>query len=61
MSDDVHPNFSWVPKPRLDTSKIVYIGLRDLDDGEKKILRDLNIKAFSMFEVDKFGISKHLW
>jgi arginase len=36
----------------------VYIGLRDVDAGEKKILRDNNIKCFSMHEVDKYGIGK---
>lgn len=47
----------WVP-PVLKPEKIVYIGLRDVDPGEKKILKDLGIKAFSMHEVDKYGIGK---
>lgn len=49
--------FAWV-KPVLKPSKIVYIGLRDIDAGEKKILKDNKIKAFSMHEVDKYGIGK---
>ncbi|ORY97108.1 hypothetical protein BCR41DRAFT_364671 [Lobosporangium transversale] len=49
--------FSWV-KPCLSPDRIVYIGLRDVDAGEKKILREHGIKAFSMHEVDKYGISK---
>ncbi|KAF4615206.1 hypothetical protein D9613_003196 [Agrocybe pediades] len=49
--------FSWV-KPLLKPEQLVYIGLRDVDAGEKKILRDNNIKAFSMHEVDKYGIGK---
>lgn len=49
--------FSWV-KPILKPDSIVYIGLRDVDAGEKKILRENNIKAFSMHEVDKYGIGK---
>ena len=49
--------FSWV-KPLLKPERLVYIGLRDVDAGEKKILRDNNIKAFSMHEVDKYGIGK---
>ena len=49
--------FSWV-KPALATSRIVYIGLRDVDAGEKRILRENNIKAFSMHDVDKHGIGK---
>ncbi|KAJ7578404.1 Ureohydrolase [Mycena floridula] len=49
--------FSWV-KPCLSPERLVYIGLRDVDAGEKKILKDNKIKAFSMHEVDKFGIGK---
>ena len=49
--------FSWV-KPLLKPSRIVYIGLRDLDVGEKKILKENGIKAFSMHEVDRWGIGR---
>lgn len=49
--------FSWV-KPLLKAEHLVYIGLRDVDAGEKRILRENNIKAFSMHEVDKYGIGK---
>jgi len=49
--------FSWVPTI-LKPERLVYIGLRDVDAGEKKILREHNIKAFSMHEVDKYGIGK---
>jgi len=52
------PQFSWIPQPLLTPEKLVYIGLRDVDAGEKKILRDNGIKAFSMHEVDKYGIGK---
>ncbi|RXW22337.1 hypothetical protein EST38_g3540 [Candolleomyces aberdarensis] len=51
------PEFSWV-KPLLKPDSIVYIGLRDVDAGEKQILREHNIKAFSMHEVDRYGIGK---
>lgn len=56
--NDHKPNeFGWV-KPVLKTDRLVYIGLRDIDSGEKKILKDNNIRAFSMHEVDKYGIGK---
>ncbi|KAH8827364.1 arginase [Flagelloscypha sp. PMI_526] len=51
------PEFDWV-KPVLTPSRIVYIGLRDIDAGEKRILKENGIKAFSMHEVDKYGIGK---
>ena len=51
------PEFAWV-KPVLRADRLVYIGLRDLDSGEKRILKKNGIKAFSMHEVDKYGIGK---
>ncbi|XP_043920512.1 arginase-1 [Protopterus annectens] len=51
------PGFSWV-KPCLSSKDIVYIGLRDVDDGEHAILQQYNIKFYSMTEVVKLGIAK---
>ncbi|PNS20735.1 Arginase [Sphaceloma murrayae] len=51
--------FGWLKdEHRISTKKLVYIGLRDVDQGEKKILRENNIKAFSMHDIDKHGIGK---
>jgi arginase len=49
--------FEWV-RPTLSPNRLVYIGLRDLDPAEKQIIKYLGIKAFSMHEVDKYGIGK---
>ncbi|ODV97833.1 hypothetical protein PACTADRAFT_185871 [Pachysolen tannophilus NRRL Y-2460] len=51
------PHFKWL-RPNLRADRIAYIGLRDVDKGEKKILKDLGITAFSMYHVDKYGIGK---
>lgn len=37
----------------LSLRKLVYIGLRDVDRGEKEILRKHGVKAFSMHDIDK--------
>lgn len=39
----------------LSLKKLVYIGLRDIDRGEKRILREHGVKAFSMHDIDKYG------
>jgi arginase len=54
---DVAPFSGWI-KPCLKPSDIVYIGLRDLDTEERKILRDLGIKCFTMHEVDRHGVGE---
>ncbi|KLO19223.1 arginase [Schizopora paradoxa] len=51
------PEYDWI-KPILTPDRLVYIGLRDVDKGEKMILKKHGIKAFSMHEVDKYGIGK---
>ncbi|EFQ36262.1 arginase [Colletotrichum graminicola] len=51
--------FGWLrDEHRLSLKKLVYIGLRDVDPGEKRILRENGIKAFSMFDIDRYGIGR---
>lgn len=51
--------FGWIKdEHRINHSKIVYIGLRDVDIPEKKILRDHGIRGFSMHDIDRHGIGK---
>jgi arginase len=51
--------FGWLKEHHmLSTKKLVYIGLRDIDKGEKKILKEYGIKAFSMHDIDRHGIGR---
>jgi arginase len=46
--------FGWLQDDHmLSLKKLVYIGLRDVDRGEKQILRENGIRAFSMHDIDK--------
>jgi len=52
--------FGWIKdEQRISTKKLVYIGLRDIDRGERKILRDHGIKAFSMHDIDRYALLSH--
>lgn len=56
---DEIPGYKWMSKvPKLDPSKLVYVGLRDLDTFEKGLIKKLGIKTFTMQHVDKYGIGK---
>lgn len=58
-TEDKEDYFGWLKdENRISVNKLVYIGLRDVDAGEKKILRDNKIKAFSMFDIDRHGIGR---
>lgn len=45
----------WAPK--LDAQKIVIVGARDLDIGERELLRTHHIQVFTMSDIDQRGIS----
>eukprot|EP01089_Gocevia_fonbrunei_P003506 TRINITY_DN13492_c0_g1_i1.p1 TRINITY_DN13492_c0_g1~~TRINITY_DN13492_c0_g1_i1.p1 ORF type:complete len:349 (-),score=75.48 TRINITY_DN13492_c0_g1_i1:67-1113(-) len=60
-SGKIVPGFEWLDEkeyPVLDTSRIVYIGLRDVDSGERKILKDLGITAYDAQQLDSLGIKE---
>jgi arginase len=40
------------------SERTVQIGLRDVDPGEKQMLRELGVKAYSMTDVDKLGMMR---
>ena len=49
--------FGWLGEDmRLSLKKLVYIGLRDVDPGEKRILRENGVKAFSMHDIDRYVV-----
>lgn len=55
--DDLPPGCEWVKDyPRLNPASIVYVGLRDVDTEERKLIRDLGIQAYTMTDVDRHGI-----
>ena len=52
--EDKKDIFGWLDEShKLSVKKLVYIGLRDVDRGEKKILKENGIKAFSMHDIDR--------
>lgn len=57
--EDKEEYFGWMQdENRISVRKLVYIGLRDVDPGEKRILRENGIRAFSMFDIDRYGIGR---
>src|SRR5579875_1118338 len=46
----------WSPKIKMEN--IAIVGARDLDDGEKELLREHHIHVFTMSDIDDHGIGK---
>jgi arginase len=44
--------------PKLNPEKVVLIGIRDVDMGEKKIIRDSGIHVFTMRDIDEQGMAE---
>ena len=43
---------------KLKAENLVFIGSRDLDAGERKVLKELGITVFTMHEVDRYGMTE---
>lgn len=51
--------WEWLARvPPLLPSRLAYIGLRDLDPGEKAAIVSLGLRAFTMADVDRLGIGR---
>src|SRR5699024_10926268 len=44
--------------PKIKPENIVMIGIRCLDEGEKELLRKLNVKVYTLHEIDRLGMSQ---
>ncbi len=46
------------PGPKVKPENTVLIGIRDLDPGEKEVIKEQGIKVFTMYDVDKMGMGR---
>jgi len=52
------PGFEWLNDiPRLKESNLAYIGLRQVDAGERRMLEESSVEYFTMQDVDHVGIA----
>jgi arginase len=55
LAGDAFRREGWV-LPAVEPGKIALVGVRSLDDGERKLLHELDAKVFTMSEVDRHGV-----
>ncbi len=53
----VFGDLEWAHAPALRESSIAYVGLRSIDDRERKLVRDSEMTAFTMSDIDERGIA----
>jgi len=44
--------------PKVSPQKVVLVGIRELDEGEKTLIKKHRVNTFTMEEVDKMGIGE---
>ncbi|MGH3133680.1 MAG: arginase [Gaiellaceae bacterium] len=44
--------------PAVDASRVALIGTRELDEGERQLLREKGVRVFTMSEIDRIGIER---
>jgi arginase len=52
--EELHDLFGF--KPKIEPQNVVLVGVRDLDAHEKKFIKKLGVKAFTMREIDERGM-----
>lgn len=50
-----HP--AW-PLPAVEPQRVALLGARSLDEGERRLLREAEIRVFTMSEIDRIGIER---
>lgn len=45
------------PTRKVDPANVCYIGVRDLDPKERKLMKDAGVKVFTMSEIERHGIA----
>lgn len=46
----------WANAPRLREENVVLVGLRSLDDSEREAIRESDVTAFTMSDIDERGV-----
>jgi arginase len=44
--------------PALAPGRVALVGVRSLDDGERKLLQDSDVRVFTMSDVDRLGVER---
>ncbi|SIR81271.1 arginase [Natronorubrum thiooxidans] len=53
----VFEELEWASAPRVQAESIAYVGLRSIDERERDLLRDSEMTAFTMADIDDRGMT----
>ena len=55
LAGDSFKRDGW-PLPAVEPGRLALLGVRSLDDGERKLLNGMDVKVFTMSEIDRIGV-----
>lgn len=47
--------------PKVNPKRVAIVGVRDLDDGERSLLRSQGVAVFTMHHIDRLGMEKVMY
>jgi arginase len=57
LAGEAFESDAW-PLPALDARRVALLGLRQADTGERKLLREVGARVFTMSEIDRIGVER---
>ena len=57
LAGEAFASDAW-PLPALDPKRVVLLGLRQADAGERRLLREAGVRVFTMSEIDRIGVER---
>jgi arginase len=57
FAGEAFESHAW-PLPALDARRVALLGLRQADTGERKLLREAEVRVFTMSEIDRIGVER---
>lgn len=43
---------------KVDPKNVCYVGLRSVDEGERKLMKEAGVKAYTMSDIDRHGFNE---
>jgi arginase len=57
LAGDGFESDAW-PLPAVEARRVALLGVRQLDEGERRLLREAGVRVFTMSEIDRIGIER---
>ena len=55
-TDSKIPGFDWFKAPGLPANRVALVGIRSLDSGERRLLKEAGVHVYTMSDIDRYGI-----